>query len=250
MVMLSKRMKMMRLAHALPLGIAALFFAGSAAAQEPAPAPAPAAPPPSSPEEPGPGRSTGAEPGAEETPKSQGGLLAGAKVGGLLSFGGLDPNARVGLELGYVFPWMNRSVALLLDADYAAPKSSGSQSGDPRVEGGTYDWHLTEQMLALMPVVMFRYTKLGAVVPYIGVGPRIYLLKSTVRGAVGSVEIPETTEQSTKVGFGVPLGAEIKVGPGGLIGELLLDYGTLDHTATGSSSTGALSLAIGYRFLL
>lgn len=220
----------------LPLALAALFVCGSArsaAAQEPAPPPLAAE-----------------EPRAEETPKSRGGLLAGAKVGGLLSFGGLDPNARVGLELGYVFPWLNRSFALLLDADYAAPKSSGTQTGDPRVEGGTYDWHLTEKILALMPVVMFRYTKLGRVVPYIGVGPRIYLLKSTVRGAVGSVEIPETTEQSTKVGFGAPLGAELKLGPGGLIGELLFEYGSLDHTATGSSNTGALSLAIGYRFLL
>ena len=232
----------MRLAHTLPLAIAALCFstaiAGNAAAQDPAATT--------------PGAATPAveEPRAEDTAKPKGGLLAGAKVGALLSFGGLDPNPRVGVELGYVFPWMNRSFALVLDADYAAPKSSGTQTGDARVYGGTYDWHLTEKILTLMPVAMFRYTKLGRVVPYIGVGPRIYLLKSTVRGAVGSVEIPETTEQSTKVGFGVPLGAELKLGPGAVIGELLFEYGSLDHNATGSSNTGALSLAIGYRFLL
>lgn len=236
----------MRLAHALPLALAASFFALTAAAQEPSPppstAPAPsAAAAPSTPPE---------GPRGDEKPKAHGGLLAGAKVGGLLSFGGLDPNARVGLELGYVFPWLDRSIALLLAADYAAPKSSGTKTGDPRVEGGTYDWHLTEQMLALMPVVMFRYTKLRSVVPYAGIGPRIYLLQSTVRGAVGSVTIPETTERSTKVGFGVPFGVEVKLGPGALIGELLLEYGSLDHTATGSSNTGALSLALGYRILL
>ena len=190
------------------------------------------------------------EPRAEEKPAARGAFLAGAKVGGLLSFGGLDANARAGVELGYVFPWLNRGLALVLDADYAAPKSSGTQAGDPRVVGGTYDWHLTEQMLVLMPVAMYRYTKLGMIVPYVGIGPRIYLLKSTVRGTVGSVEIPETTEQSTKVGFGLPFGAEIKLGPGGVIGELLFEYGSLDHTATGSTNTGALSLAVGYRFLL
>ena len=61
---------------------------------------------------------------------------------------------------------------------------------------------------------------------------------------------PVYAEQSTKVGLGVPFGAEIKLGPGALIGELLFEYGSLDHTATGDSNTGALSLAIGYRLLL
>jgi hypothetical protein len=226
-----RKVNVMRLRHALPLCLASLLFSGAAAAQDPAPPPL-------------------EEPRAVEAPKPKGGLLAGAKVGGLLSFGGLDPNARVGLELGYVFPWLDRGLAFLVAADYAAPKSSGTQTGDPRVDGGTYDWHLTEHILAITPTVMYRFTKLKAVVPYVGVGPRIYLLKSTVRGAVGGVEIPETTEQSTKVGLGVPLGAELKLGPGALIGELLFEYGSLDHTATGSSNTGALSLALGYRLLL
>ena len=232
----------MRLALTLSASLAAACFALPATAQEPASTSAPTPPPPPPP--------TSEEPRAEEPPKAHGGLLAGAKVGGLLSFGGLNPNARVGLELGYVFPWLNRSFAFLIDADYAAPKSSGSQAGDPRVQGGTYDWHLTEQILAIQPTVMYRFTKLKSVVPFIGIGPRIYMLRSTVRGAVGSVEIPETTEQSTKVGLGVPFGAEIKLGPGALIGELLFEYGSLDHTATGDSNTGALSLAIGYRLLL
>lgn len=118
------------------------------------------------------------------------------------------------------------------------------------MQGGTYGWHLTEQILAIQPTIMYRFTKLKSVVPFIGVGPRIYMLRSTVRGAVAGVEIPETTEQSTKVGLGVPFGAEIKLGPGALIGELLFEYGSLDHTATGDSNTGALSLAVGYRLLL
>lgn len=223
----------MRLALALTAVLAASCFAVPAAAQEPAP----------------PALET-EQPRAHEAPRAHGGLLAGAKVGGLLSFGGLDPNARVGIELGYVFPWLDRSFAFLVDADYAAPKSSGSQAGDPRVQGGTYDWHLTEQILAIQPTILYRYTKLGRVVPFVGIGPRIYMLRSTVRGAVGSVVIPETTEQSTKVGLGVPFGAEIKLGPGALIGELLFEYGSLDHTATGASNTGALGLAVGYRVLL
>lgn len=178
------------------------------------------------------------------------GVLLGAKVGGVLPFDGLSPNARAGLELGYVFPWLNGSFAAALDVDFAAPKHSGTKSGDPRVPGGSYDWHLTEQELSFMPIVMYRVTSLGAFTPYIGVGPRFYFLRSTVKGSSGGMAIAETTEQSGKVGFGVPAGAELRLGPGAAIAELLFEYGSLDHSATGPSNTGALNLLLGYRFVL
>ena len=189
-------------------------------------------------------------PEASAKPKPQSGVLLGGKVGGLLPFGGLSPNVRVGIEAGYVFPFANASFGLALDVDFAAPKSSGTKAGDPRVPGSTYAWHLTEQELAFMPVLMYRLTSLGTVTPYAGIGPRIYLLRSTVRGSAGGSAIEETTEQSTKVGFGLPLGAELRLGPGAAIGELLLEYGSLDHTATGTTNTGGLNLFLGYRFLL
>jgi hypothetical protein len=178
------------------------------------------------------------------------GVLLGGKVGGLVPFGGLSPNARVGIEAGYVFPFAHGSFGAALDVDFAAPKSSGTKSGDPRVPGGSYDWHLTEQELAFMPVLMYRLTSLKAVIPYAGIGPRIFLLRSTVRGSAAGATIAETTEQSTKVGIGVPLGVEVPLGPGGLVAELLLEYGSLDHRATGTSNTGGLNLLVGYRFLL
>jgi opacity protein-like surface antigen len=178
------------------------------------------------------------------------GILAGAKVGGLIPLGGLGPNLTGGIELGVVFPWLHRSFALAVDLDYAVPKASGSET-DPRImTGGKYTWHLTEQELNLMPVVMYRLTSLGRVTPFVGVGPRIYFLKSTVRSDEGMPSFQETTEQSTRVGFGVPLGVEVQLGPGGLLAELLFQYGGLDHTATGVSNTGGVSLALGYRFLL
>src|SRR5882724_4231876 len=167
--------------------------------------------------------------------RASSGVLLGAKVGGVLPFGGLSPNARAGVEAGYVFPWLNGSFAAALDADFSAPKSSGTKSGDPRVPNASYDWHLTEQELAFMPVVMYRVTSLGAFTPYFGIGPRIYLLRSTVKGSSGGLTIAETTEQSTKVGLGIPAGAELRLGPGAAIAELLFEYASLDHTATGAS---------------
>ncbi len=116
--------------------------------------------------------------------------------------------------------------------------------------GGAYTWNLTQQYLTFMPVVMYRHMGFGRVVPFAGVGPRIYLMRSTVSGAVGSVGIPETTEQSTALGVGVPFGVELKVGPGGVVGEVLAQWGPFDHAATGPTHTGALSLSVGYRFTL
>ena len=38
------------------------------------------------------------------------------------------------------------------------------------------------------------------------------------------------------------------ISPGAALAELLFQYGTLDHVATGDANTGALSLSLGYRF--
>lgn len=184
-----------------------------------------------------------------------GSVLLGGKVGGIVPFGGMSPFATGGLELGYVFSGMKGALAVALDADYTAPKQEGTDpSGavDPRIgaAGGTYGWHLTEQQLALMPVFMYRMTSLGRVVPFAAIGPRFYFLRSRVRGESGGHEIEETTEQSAKIGFGVPLGIEFQLGPGALLAEALLQYGGLDHAATGKSNTGAASLALGYRLFL
>ena len=58
-----------------------------------------------------------------------------------------------------------------------------------------------------------------------------------------------TKEVSTKVGVGVPIGVELRLGPGRLTGELFFQYGPLDHVATGDSHTAAAGLAVGYRAL-
>jgi opacity protein-like surface antigen len=193
--------------------------------------------------------SASAEP--SDDAKSGGAVLVGGKLGGIVPFGGLSPFVTVGLEAGYIFPWMNRSFAAALYVDYTAPKADGSKQ-DPRLgdAGGSYEWKLTEQELTFMPVVMYRLTSLGTVTPYAGIGPRIYLLKSTVQGSAMGATIDETTEQSTKVGFGIPVGVEFELGPGALLAELLFQYGGLDHEITGDTNTGALSLSVGYRGIL
>lgn len=221
------------------LALTTLFCAKLAAAADPAaPSPAPAT-----------ASADATVAPSQPATRDRGAFLAGGKVGGIFPFGGLGPNVTGGVEVGYVFPWLKRSFGLAVDLDYAVPTQSGSES-DPRLAGGKYSWHLTQKELNLMPVVLYRLTMLGRVVPYVGVGPRIYFLQSKVRSDEGKPTFQETTEQSTKVGFGVPIGVEISLGPGGIIAEALVQYGGLDHTATGASNTGAVNVMAGYRFLL
>lgn len=191
------------------------------------------------------------EASTKDAPSTSGGaVLLGGKVGGIIPFGGLSPFVSGGIEAGYVFPWLNRSFAAALDVDYTAPKSDGSQNDVRLIDGGKYDWKISQRQLAIMPVVMYRLTSLGKLVPYIGIGPRFLFLRSTVQGTAGSATISETKEQSTQYGVGVPLGVEYALGPGALLGEVLLQYGGINRIATGDTNTGAVNIFLGYRFLL
>src|SRR5262249_43940111 len=120
-----------------------------------------------------------------------------------------------------------------------------------RVAGNTYDWELRQKELVLQPTFLYRFTWLtDAVVPFVGIGPRMYLLESVVRGSSGGQTFQDTKETSTKFGFGIPVGAELPLGPGGLMAELLFQWGPLDHRATGDTHLAAMSLFLGYRALL
>jgi opacity protein-like surface antigen len=178
---------------------------------------------------------------ADEPAESQR-VIVGAKVGGIAPFDGLSPFVSGGIEAGYL---LGHGLAVVLDVDYTQPTKSSSET-DPRVAGGTYTWKLTQQELGAMPVVLYRLTWVKGFVPFVGIGPRVLFLKSTVQDN-GGPTIQKTTETSTKLGLGLPAGAELALGPGHLIGELLIQYGGIDHTATGNGNTAAVSLSLGYR---
>jgi opacity protein-like surface antigen len=194
--------------------------------------------------------------GAEGAPRDDSGaVLAAGKVGGIVPFNSLGPFVTFGIELGYVFGGTNRSIGALLDVTYTAPPADGTQAEDfdpPRVEGGEYEWELTQKELVFQPTFLYRFTslQLDPLTLYAGIGPRIYLLESKVEGSAGGEPFGETPERSTKLGFGVPLGAEYALGPGGLLAELLLQWGPLNHRVTGDTHLASATLFVGYRALL
>jgi hypothetical protein len=146
-------------------------------------------------------------------------------------------------------------IAAALAAEYTAPSSDGSQTetfSPERVpDGGSYTWELRQKELVLQPTFFYRWTGLlQRLTPYTGIGPRFYFLESVTRGKSAGQSFSDTAERSTKIGFGVPLGAEFAMGPGGFFGELLPHWAPMKHTTTGDSHLGGMSLFVGYRAAL
>lgn len=189
------------------------------------------------------------KPAEEASEKPKGAIVAGAKFGGIASFNGLDPFINGALEVGYILPALNRGIGIYADVAYTVPTTTG-ESNDPRVPTGKYSWTLTQKQLTVTPMVVYRMTRFGKFVPYVGVGPRIYMFESITEGKAGSEVILETYERSTHVGAAVPIGVDYKIGPGALLAELLFEIGPLNHALTGDTNTAATSLSVGYRLML
>jgi hypothetical protein len=191
---------------------------------------------------------------SEAVASPSGAFLLGAKIGGIASFNGLHPFVHGGIELGYVFPTLNRGLGAYLQVEYSVPTTEGSvnESFTPeRVPSGGYDWKLVQKELVLQPTFLYRMTWLSdSITPFVGLGLRVYLLESITTAEAGDQTIEQTTERSTKWGGGLPIGAEFALGPGALTGEVLLQWGPLKHTLTGATHLGGVSVFAGYRMLL
>jgi hypothetical protein len=188
-------------------------------------------------------------------PHDRGAVIIGLKAGGTFSepFSPLGPSYLVGVELGYLLPFAHRSIAILVDGAFTEPGASGGTT-DPRVtsNGGAYTWNLTQREVLIGLTLMYRlHIGTGRVAPYIGVGPRVWLLQSKLVGEAGAGNpISESNEQSTKFGVSAPLGVDIGLGPGRLFIEAQVMWAPIDHRSTGDSSVGAINGALGYRLLL
>jgi hypothetical protein len=192
-------------------------------------------------------------PEEEASEESGGAFLLAGKVGGGVPFNGLDVNVAGAVEVGYLFSRRDPSIGVLLDVSYFVPQSEGT-AVDPRLVesmGGSYDWQAWQKELVFQPTFLYRLTALtDLIIPYVGIGPRIYLLETVVEGTAGGARFPISKEVSTQFGFGVPVGAELPLGPGSLMAELLFQWGPLGHEITGDTHLSSGSLWVGYRALL
>jgi len=226
---------------------------------EPAPAPAPA--PETAPPPPAVAATVEAPPPAVEK-RDRGAFVLGVKGGGLFpeAFSPLGPSFLVDVEIGWILPFLKRGIAITIDGAYTQPTAQGGPITDPRITSNNnmYSWDITQREVIIGLTLSYRMTFIGEgkLVPYIGVGPRLFLLQTQAcpsggQCAAGSGNpIAESDEQSTKVGVGVPLGIDYLVGPGRIFLEAQLLWAPIDHRTTGDSSVGSITAALGYRLTL
>ncbi len=183
--------------------------------------------------------------------EDKGAGIIGLKIGALLpqAFSPLGANWMLQLEGGYLLPFYHRLIGIVGSISVATPTVSGSAVGDLRVSSGSFDYEQQSQQF-LLGLTLMGHIPLGRVVPYVGVGPRAFVVRTVSTGQAGGSAFPGNSELSVEPGVGVPVGLGILLGPGRLCAEFQLLYAPAQQRSTGSGSFGSMSLSAGYLFVL
>lgn len=188
---------------------------------------------------------------AEQPQNDRGAPLVGAKIEVLLpqAFSPLKTHVLAELEAGYLFPFARRLLGATASFAFSMPSTSGSGLADARVPGGSYNYSSSEQHF-LIGITAWANFPLGRVVPYLGIGPRIYAVRTLSSGDAGGEAILETLETSTQIGVGLPVGVNVMLGPGRIFGEFQLLWAGINQKSTGDGSIGSMTIGAGYRLVL
>ena len=195
------------------------------------------------------------EPVAEAAPVSPPVFLLSIRVGAFVPqvFNRLDASFTVSLGIGYVLPFLDYRVAIVVDGFYTRPERSETLM-DPRLPApSTYRYGLVQNDISLFAGFLVHFTDLAreTFVPYAGLGARVHFLWTEIDGSSGATT--NTTgfhrETSTQGGGAVRLGLGIRVGPGLIALDAELSLAPLDHLITGGANIGALGIAAGYTFV-
>jgi hypothetical protein len=178
-------------------------------------------------------------------------VRAGAALPEVVS--NFGPSFLVGAEVGWVLPRLpvvGEGLAVTVDFAYSQPEAGGNvDAAAPGCPG--CKWNVTQHEASLGLTVLYRapFVMQGKLVPYIGIGPRLFMLDSSASVQPGSASVASFHETSNKIGMGLPLGADYALGPGRIFLEAMFLYAPFNHNVTGSTNAGAITIEAGYRML-
>ena len=194
----------------------------------------------------------------EQTPidsRADAGIILGGKVGGGFGVGGFGATPIFELELGYApkLGSLGHSLEFFFIGQYAQPGLDGSSAdADPRFTAGQpFSYDVSQKMLSLSLGALYRFdvgSKL--LMPYGGLGGRMYLLNTKVKADVMGEPLGESSETRTDFGLVLLGGLDVFVGPGALLAELSFSWAPLNGYVMRETNLSALSLAVGYRVML
>lgn len=157
----------------------------------------------------------------------------------------LGPAMLAAIEVDFFLPVMERRVVVMLDLALTRPEHQGAGT-DARV-GGDYEYSMTALEAKLSIGAVYRFlTRERPIVPFVGLGPAVQVVRTTERT---SFDASENSERTFEFGAEVLGGADLRVGPGAVYAELRLVLTTLRQRLTGDTNSGYAGLAVGYRFV-
>jgi len=168
------------------------------------------------------------------------------RFGVMLPTSKLHAMAVGGVEVDLATPALDHRLGVGIDLALTQP-SYDATAMDPRIPGGmtTYKIEQTEMVVGL--VGTYRFADASAVlVPHVGAGPVLHLLKTN---ETTSVAPGENNATQTQLGLELGGGVDYRVGPGYVAGDVRFIYSNLDTPLAGSTNAGSFALALGYRFV-
>lgn len=180
------------------------------------------------------------------------GVSLGLKLGAGFSqpFGDLGTGFLTELEVGYTLPVAKRAIAVFFSGAYTQPGAEGKGLTDARLPGPA-SYEISQQELLLTLGLTYRLhlpTKL--IRPYASLGPRLFLLRTNVKGSAQGQAFGENHETATDIGVFAALGSELHFGPGAALIEISMTWAKVDGYVLRDTSAGALALGLGYRVFL
>ncbi len=168
------------------------------------------------------------------------------RFGVMLPTSKLHAMAVGGLEVDLATPALDHKLVIGVDLALTQP-SYDATAMDPRIPGGSTSYTIKQTEVVVGLTGNYRFAPASAaLVPHIGAGPVLHLLKTN---ETTSVAPGENTATQTKVGVEVGGGVDYRVGPGYLAGDARFIYSGLDTPLAGSTNAGSFALALGYRFV-
>jgi hypothetical protein len=172
-------------------------------------------------------------------------LILGLGAGVYIPTSSLGPSFLVGIDGAFQLPVLARKLGIGFGLAYSQPTTSGGISdGRLATATGRADYDSLMRELVLDVLLSYRILPWSSRwSPQIGIGPAFYFLAHKVT-SLGL----EQTETSTQVGFKLSAGADFRIGPGAIVGELRFPFAMVGQRTTGDSNVGAVSIVVGYRF--
>jgi hypothetical protein len=170
-------------------------------------------------------------------------LLVAPKVGVFKSTTALQAAFYSGAELGVATPLLDQHLAVVFELDWVRPHYSSSIA-DPRLPSGGGAFALGQSEFGFLLSAVYRFEDaVPGLTPYGGLGPGLYYQRAALT-AFGNVNV----ESESKLGFQLLGGADYRLGPGALFGEVRYHYSKVDFIGTGNVNVGGfLALGVGYR---